>query len=524
MPIRESTRSSAYWAGVLALFAVFCLIVSVRWWLIGRYGSSVPFWDQWDAEAAILYPSYVSGHLTWATLLSAHNEHRILTTRLLALGLFALNGNWNPVLEMTANAVVLATALVLLTAFLTRTLGLGARVAFSVFLMALYAVPYASENTLAGFQGQFYFNLLFSFLSLWLLVSRPALSGGWWWGVLASIAAYFSLASGVFAAAAAVPVVILQAMVAVVQSRRVVAPASARMEVRPDPRLLPRVAAVGLLIGLVVICYVSTPQMAGHSDLKAHSITEFIAALVTELSWPRPVHLRHAILMNLPVLMFVVMLYRRRALTIAPATWFLLALAMWVLGQMTALAYGRASTVLAPRYLDLLSVGILLNFSCFLWCARSLNVGLKRATYFLCIAWVCYVAVGFYHARHEIGEAVLGKQHDSLVQQSNVAGYLATGDRGYLYDKPRMDIPYPDPGRLQMLLDDPGIRKILPSALLPSSAPDHRPGHFDDLVIWMLKHAWIAAALGALSLACAGMLIVKSRTSPVSGQLVQEVQ
>ncbi|WP_454692328.1 hypothetical protein [Achromobacter aloeverae] len=505
----------------MALLGFFCLIVSVRWWLIGRYGNPVPFWDQWDAEAAILYPPYVSGHLTWATLISPHNEHRILTTRLLALGLFSLNGEWNPLLEMAVNAIVLASALTMLGVFLSKSLRPGSRPPLYAFLVVLYAVPYASENTLAGFQAQFYFNLLFSFLSLWLLVTHPVFRAGWWGGVFASLAAYFSLASGVFALAAAIPIIALQA-VAVRRRPGPVVPAESQPGVPAASRW--RFLAIALLAGLFVIGYAWTPQMPTHMDLKAHSAKEFITALMTEMSWPRPVRWRHALIMNLPVLMFLVLLGRRRISAISNATWFLLALAIWVAGQMAALAYGRASTVLAPRYLDLLSVGIVVNFACLLWCAQSLGTGARRIIYILCVAWACYVAAGFYHERHEIGDEVAGKHRDSLVQQANVSGYLASGDRGYLYGKSRMDIPYPDPARLQMLLDDPAIRRILPSALLPPSMHDRTRGVLDGLVEWVLEHAWIAAVLGVVSLACAGVLGVRNRTSPVSGQFVQEVQ
>ena len=41
--------------------------------------------------------------------------------------------------------------------------------------------------------------------------------------------------------------------------------------------------------------------------------------------------------------------------------------------------------------------------------------------------------------------------------------YIATGDfTRFLADKPLMEIPYPDPARLAGLLDEPGIRSVLP--------------------------------------------------------------
>ena len=51
-----------------------------------------------------------------------------------------------------------------------------------------------------------------------------------------------------------------------------------------------------------------------------------------------------------------------------------------------------------------------------------------------------------------------------LAQESNVRGYLATGDFArYLANKPQLDVPYPDPVHLAKLLDDPTLRGVLPA-------------------------------------------------------------
>ncbi|WP_233234466.1 hypothetical protein [Bordetella sp. LUAb4] len=521
--IRVAGRHLDRWTVGLALLGFFCLTVSLRWWLIGRYGNPVPFWDQWDAEAVRLYQPFVSGRLTWAEMLAPHNEHRIFTTRLLALGLFVLNGAWNPLLEMAVNAILLAGTLVMLSGFLAKSLKSGSRIAICGFLLALYAVPYASENTLAGFQAQFYFNLLFSFLALWLLTTRAAFSAGWLGGVFASAAAYFSLASGIFALAAAVPIMVLQATGSFLRARRQPPHETNDATPEPDPRLCLRLLAIVLLSILFVAGYFYTPQLASHADLKAHSLTEFVSALLRELAWPHVVRLRHILLMNLPLLLMCVMVCQPRARPISRGTWFLLALMAWVAGQMVTLAYGRAATVLAPRYLDLLSISVVLNFTCLLWCAQAMQAKPRKGAYVVCFLWVCYVAFGIYQGRHEIGNSVLDKQRYSILEQANVSGYLTTGDRGYLYDKPLMDIPYPDPGRLQMLLDEPGIRKLLPAAVLPPLEAQLHSGVLDDSLLWMLAHSWLVAVLGASALAWSCVLWMRNRTVRGSRPLTQEM-
>jgi hypothetical protein len=80
-------------------FAIF--VLGVKLVIVGHYGNAAPYWDQWDDGADALYRPWFEGSLHWADLFAWHNEHRILTTRLLALALIELNGQlWNPKLQM----------------------------------------------------------------------------------------------------------------------------------------------------------------------------------------------------------------------------------------------------------------------------------------------------------------------------------------------------------------------------------------------------------------------------------------
>jgi hypothetical protein len=69
------------------IYPVACalVVIGAKCWMIACYGSPTPFWDQWDAEAAGLYPNFLSGTLNFSDLIAPHNEHRILMTRLWSL-------------------------------------------------------------------------------------------------------------------------------------------------------------------------------------------------------------------------------------------------------------------------------------------------------------------------------------------------------------------------------------------------------------------------------------------------------
>lgn len=82
------------------------VVIGAKCWMIGNFGNPTPFWDQWGAEGAFLIPKYFGGTLTFADLLTPHNEHRIFFTRLWSLLLLVLEGYWDPIVQMLANTAI----------------------------------------------------------------------------------------------------------------------------------------------------------------------------------------------------------------------------------------------------------------------------------------------------------------------------------------------------------------------------------------------------------------------------------
>ena len=56
------------------IFPIACAlaVVGVKCWIISHYGSPITFWDQWDAEGAVLYPLYFGGTLNLTDLIALH--------------------------------------------------------------------------------------------------------------------------------------------------------------------------------------------------------------------------------------------------------------------------------------------------------------------------------------------------------------------------------------------------------------------------------------------------------------------
>ena len=179
-----------------AIAALVLVVLGTKLIFIQTFGSAVPYWDQWDAEADHLYKAYLNSSLSLATLIASHNEHRILATRIYSLALFELDGGWDPILQMIANAALHMGVIVLLVITFQRVLRWVSFLPFLLFSILVFALPIGWVNLLFGFQSPFYFLLMFSLVALRGFATSAALSFRWWVSLLCSVAAYFRLRPG----------------------------------------------------------------------------------------------------------------------------------------------------------------------------------------------------------------------------------------------------------------------------------------------------------------------------------------
>jgi hypothetical protein len=450
-------------AQFLALFAFAAMLYGGKLWVIGAYGNAVPYWDQWPGEAGLLYKPLLSGTLHWASLFAPHNEHRILTTRLLDLGLLKLNGIWNPLLQMVVNAALHVLALSLLVAMLARAIGCDQLPALLLFALVLFGIPCGWENTLCGFQSEFYFVLLFSIACLWLTAADAPLSASWWAGLACAALAFLSLASGVCAAAAAAAVGLIHYALRLRRTRK-------------------QLLAIAILAGLAISEAALTPSMPHHEALKAASAAQFLHSWASILGWPIAFDFRLAPIVNLPALLFVGAVLRRRP-PAGSRDWFLLALVVWAVIQNATVAYGRAAGFFPSRYLDLYAIGVLANFACAIWLAQQ-EIKQPAGWWMPAVAiWSAVILVSLgVSAAGNLPEQLAEWHNSALAQEANTRAYLATGDFKHLQDKPQFHVPYPDSKSLACFLASPEIRSILPANI----RPDAKRGRLDRKVSRLL--------------------------------------
>ena len=326
------------------MLSLFLVGLGAKLWLIHRSGSPLPIWDEWE-EARLVYVPYLEGKLSLADLFTAHGEHRIILTRIYSLGLLLLNRQWDAQLQMVVNAIIHCATLTGLGWLMFRWLEKRYWSLVWLPLALALALPFGWENSLAGFQSQFYFLLVFSMLTLWLLGLSPPLSARWWCGVATAIMALFTVASGFLAAAAVFALVVLRV------SKR---PKGWKQQF-PTLSFCAAVVVSGLLL---------KADVRAHHVLQAHSASEYLIALGKNLAWPWIVVPLFAVFNLLP-LAALAWCYLKEKQAERPAEEMTLAIGLWAILQGAAAAYTRGADGKPPgwRYMD--SSSFILVANCF---------------------------------------------------------------------------------------------------------------------------------------------------------------
>lgn len=435
--------------------ALFLIVLGERLWMVDALGSSLPILDEWNGQGTDLLKPWVEGTLRLTHLFNPHNEHRIVPSRILTLGLFWLNGQWDSRFALVVNAVIFASLAIAVAAALRNLFGArsSALIFSSVALWA--ALPYAYENTLWGFQSAFYLLLCFSFLGLWGVGLHPAGSRWWIVGVGATLLACLSLASGFLAPVA---LVVLRALkLAKKQS---------------SFRDFWITAAVSFgMIALSLYFRVTVPE---HEVLKAASLSAWFAAFGRALAWPFSGPPGAALAIYFPSIALLISYCWKPRTTLdqegsRPAE-ALLGVAFWVVLQAAAIAYGRGgdgSQGPGSRHMDFFAPGALVNLFAIVTLLRAKreSAWIQRAGSLAAAAWMICVLYGVIWTSHDKFSQCLARHGGIRIDEEQVRAYVATGDRGYLKESSSPLLPFPDPTYFAMLLDDSTIRQILPAVV-----------------------------------------------------------
>jgi hypothetical protein len=424
---------------------VFILVGLSRLYIVENFAVPLPYWDQWDAEGDFLLRPWIEGTLKLSELWQPHNEHRIFPTRVLSLAIFEITGSWNNLTEARFNILLAAAIPAILTWLMCRHGALfGKRYLLLIVVIAQFALPFSFENLLIGFQSQFYFLILFTLASISLATFHPrnifaiiAIS-------ILSVLSVLTMASGLLTPLAAAFVYFLNWFLNKTNS------------------LTNTLIISALLIVIAATGYLLLPQITANQVYRARNLSELSSAVGNILSWPIIGSPLPAIVLWLPAIIVIPILvfYKNlHRIDLLMAGCF-----AWSFSQALAIGYGRGQelTEVASRYTELFSLGLIGNA----WFViRAVEILSNRWFQILLPTFFGIFLYG--HVTHYSSD-----MHDirrnyrlSLIQTANVYKYLETNNKSYL-QRPKWQIPYPDPVRLQQLLDNPTLRGILPPSIV----------------------------------------------------------
>lgn len=440
-------------AGQLA--ALFLLILGCKFWLIATYSSPLPLLDQWKGEGAEVLQPWMKGELRAGDLLAPFNEHRIVPTRILTLGLFAANGRqWDAQVAMTIGAGLHALCAVVLGLLLIERLDSPDRGPILAALSVVFGLTFDWQNTLWGFQSQFYFLILFTLGAFWGLAGAPSGSGRWWCGGISALFACLSMGSGGFAGLA----------VALWLSAKLLLHPELRHQRGTWITVLLSAAFFALSLALY-----RPPQAESLAVLHATSVGSFVRAFLIHLSWPSNASPLFAILTYAPLALLLWCRWRNRSVESPHSSVddLLFLLGLWVMLHAAALAWSRnhPMTPLISRYTDILALGALVNFCALLHLRTRLPAfrWKDRAIIAGTVVWVALFFVGLApllqrNFRLDLPSLQKIQQH----QTAAVRQFLVTGQTDDLGGKRVFGIPPSEIPMLAELLRDPLIQNALP--------------------------------------------------------------
>jgi len=446
---------------------VFAVVLAAQLWLVGVCGTDVPWGDAWDAEGRLLYPAWRDGTWSAEIFFRAHNEHRIFWTKALDVVLFSVNGQWDPLVQLVAGAVLRAWAAAALAGMLGRAMGVQSRGVGAITAgVGLAFLPHlAWHNALWAFQSQVYFSLGFSILALgWLGVE--AVAGGRRWAGLAAGAAGLLAMGG----AALVPVA-LMGLVALRAVERRAWSAERSRELGP---------AV-ILLGVAWALRVDVPD---HAGLRAQSAVQWTETFLRALAWPQAWQPLAALGLNAPLAWLVTarVMGKRRAVL---GEDFVLVLGGWAVAMAGAMAWSRGASgefagAVPSRYVDFLVLLPLAN----VWCAVVLvREARARVVSVVGVAWGLFLLIGWAGLSGEMMRGIiLPRMRDREAPVRLVVAFQRSGDVAVFAGQPRLLVPHPNPESVRAVLTDERMRGALP----PSLQPEQPIGPLSRVVRWVL--------------------------------------
>lgn len=191
-------------------WALALIVAGARLGIFDYAGGPLPYFDQWLMEFNNLFLMGLNGHSAWDILFTRHNEHLMMTTRVLSLTGFWLNGYWDVKFLVVMAAMVRAGEAVLAFRLLADGRKPMIRAVVWAVCVIVFAAPISAFNLLCGMQVSFFLGDIAVLWAMWAVLRwRNARQGIWQLG-LSGAFGLLSMGSAIAIPAATLAIHLLQ--------------------------------------------------------------------------------------------------------------------------------------------------------------------------------------------------------------------------------------------------------------------------------------------------------------------------
>ncbi|ATB38441.1 hypothetical protein CYFUS_003876 [Cystobacter fuscus] len=327
---------------IAASVGVFLVHLALVW----HYAVDIPYWDEWEMLRPEAFPSE---HLSLDWLFARHNEHRIVTTKLVHWLFFRLSG-WNHIGLIVFNFLFFGLLLLAMARLMRRAVPDLPVVAVMAFLLFLQT-PLNYENHLWGFQLQFHFLLLMLCLGIMMLFDEQQRSGWLVSGAVLLVMGAYSFSSGITAGLAAMGVFVGFKALRALRAQ----------DTATKPRELAQLGAAGLItLAGIAAAALGQRHLDGHPEFTLPHQSKFWVYLVNLVGLGFGFEQQSELVGTLCLLAVVVpvgWLLLRSRLRLTSAQWMLVAMIAAVGAALATITLGRAGfgvvSAKSSRYMEI---------------------------------------------------------------------------------------------------------------------------------------------------------------------------
>ena len=412
-----------------SLLAIAMIIFGARLNIIDVFSVAMPYWDDWG-QASFL-SRHIDGTLQFSDFISPSNQHRMMFTRLLAIGLIDLNqGQWDPVLAMIANSGMWTiTALVLVSVAYLYRQHMQTPVII-ILILLIWTFPISLVNTLWGIQSHNYFMILFAVLGCWL-ITYSAFSLRWWFGLICIFSACLTLAGGALLGLSVAFVSFISAVISNQQR---------------STNIITSVAALSAVcFGVMMILIEPTPSYIKST----FNLLNSVKTIGKSMSWPLTNFVWPSLIIALPILLILLKTLMLKQ-PIPKVVRYILSVYGFILLVSISIGIARASGGHGPsrRYFEFLSLAYVMSMFSLLLVQLKYWSYPKWLLQSIVFIWILILLAAIPWQIEVLNYTLNDRQKTRPPQEANVRMFINTHDYSWLKNKPFRHIPFHDPNLL----------------------------------------------------------------------------